>query len=1182
MLGSSPPLASCIMPTANRRRFIPGAIARFLAQDFAGAELVILDDGEDAVGDLVPDVSNIRYIRTQKYKSLGQKRNAAVEAARSEILLHWDDDDWYAPQRVRVQVEALLASGADICGVDRAFFMDPAARAAWEYVYPQTAAAPWVCGATLCYRRDFWAAHRFTDLQVGEDTCFAAAVHPARLHVLPENRFFVALIHRGYTSPKHVHDSRWRRADFAMLRALTGPDWPAPEPAPSAAPRGPALVAAASGIGDILRVTPLIRALHRLGHGVDVLLAPDNAAAAELLRGAPEINALHVVRDTTQGAVPPVPPPLAAAQYQLAVFARWAAPLARQVHAAKTLHFHPATWLEQGDSACVAAIAREAGWAGALPPPFAQTSGRDFALPPGTIGLHPGCKPGWPWKRWHGFAELAAMLEHVVILGTAADQDTSGTYFPPFSWPAHAQNFTGQLSLADSAALISQCAAFVANDSGLMHLAAPLGVPTLGVFGITSPMREAMDIPAMHPVSKGLDCEPACRREAWGRRDCAQHLACLKSLTATEVHARLTAIIPATETQAMLRQPFPPNPLPIRPRAAPPPQPAAPPPAVHAKLRLAVRMEGGIGDVILAARLVEAAYLALGHCEIDLFHHNVEAARFVFHGTGFIRAFYPSQMARNTGYDVTVYTQHYANFIVHDAVRLRQLAPDAVSWLGDAASRFAAYRGLSERQPNLDGLWGRLSVRQGRNVLDNLGFLSGLEINRATQVVLTPDIAAIETLPALLGPVTGAYITVHDGFDNNMRIAPGQATKCWPLGHWTAFVAALHVAAPEVKIVQLGGNKSRAIAGVNVNLLNRTNLHQAAWILQNAMLHVDTDSGLVHLAQAMHTKAIVLYGPTDAGLYGHDEHTILQAGDCNGCWWSTPDWLARCPRGLAQPACMVAITPEQVLEATTAALAACAPPRAELLGAGLYDGALLEEHARELTEIFAAAGLAPARLSEHAHGAESGAYLHASKQWEYLFALSWLRAAMPDRPRLRILDAGGGRGALPLYFAARGHDVEVIDRDYLWDHGGDLDIERRYMRACADKGLRIRHGGIHNLPVADASFDVVTCISVVEHVQGKAVVLRELLRVLRPGGLLVLTFDIAADPKPFEDGMRVEIFSPVRLRDCLKIVGLDVGLDAEIFTAGETGVSAVRIQQDGVAGIPAGMTVGGVVLRKSG
>ncbi len=160
--------------------------------------------------------------------------------------------------------------------------------------------------------------------------------------------------------------------------------------------------------------------------------------------------------------------------------------------------------------------------------------------------------------------------------------------------------------------------------------------------------------------------------------------------------------------------------------------------------------------------------------------------------------------------------------------------------------------------------------------------------------------------------------------------------------------------------------------------------------------------------------------------------------------------------------------------------------------------------------------------------------------------------------------------------------MEVIDRDYLWDHGGDLDIERRYMRACADKGLRIRHGGIHNLPVADASFDVVTCISVVEHVQGKAVVLRELLRVLRPGGLLVLTFDIAADPKPFEDGMRVEIFSPVRLRDCLKIVGLDVGLDAEIFTAGETGVSAVRIQQDGVAGIPAGMTVGGVVLRKSG
>jgi|SRR5271165_6786020 len=46
-------LASCIMPTANRRRFVPQAIRYFLAQDYPSKEPIIVDDGDEAVGDLV-------------------------------------------------------------------------------------------------------------------------------------------------------------------------------------------------------------------------------------------------------------------------------------------------------------------------------------------------------------------------------------------------------------------------------------------------------------------------------------------------------------------------------------------------------------------------------------------------------------------------------------------------------------------------------------------------------------------------------------------------------------------------------------------------------------------------------------------------------------------------------------------------------------------------------------------------------------------------------------------------------------------------------------------------------------------------------------------------------------------------------------------------------------------------
>jgi SAM-dependent methyltransferase len=360
-------------------------------------------------------------------------------------------------------------------------------------------------------------------------------------------------------------------------------------------------------------------------------------------------------------------------------------------------------------------------------------------------------------------------------------------------------------------------------------------------------------------------------------------------------------------------------------------------------------------------------------------------------------------------------------------------------------------------------------------------------------------------------------------------------------------------------------------------LLRQTTLHQAAWALKFSMLHIDTDSGLVHMAQAVHTKALVMFGPTDAALYSHDGNIVLRAGTCGECWWSTPDWLSRCPRGLPSPACMEAIAPALVVAEAVRFLQSQPSDAYELTAAALYDTALLQSDASYLRDIFEMTGLAPVPISAHARGEDTGLYLHASKQWEYLFAATAIRAVPPPAGTpLRILDAGGGRGALPAYLAALGHDVEVIDRDFLWDHGGDMDIERRYMRSAGAKNIRIRYGSVYNLPAASESFDVVTCISVIEHLHNKHLVLDELLRVLRPDGILVLSFDIAAAPEAFEDHLRVEIFSPARLADFLA----GIGVAMPVFAALPIGESAEVIQNDGVAGIPPGMTVGGIVLRK--
>jgi hypothetical protein len=302
-----------------------------------------------------------------------------------------------------------------------------------------------------------------------------------------------------------------------------------------------ALISIAGGVGDLVRITPLARACAALGFDVDMLVEADYADAAALVRGASSLRRVYSERSRWTGAGSIDLAGLDRETYDAAIFTAFTAPRPA-IHTRRALRYDQAVWLRDGDVACMRQMAGALGWCGPLPPTFVMPSPRRFDLAPGTVALHPGCKANWPWKKWHGFAELAARLPRAVLVGTQSDLDNAQTYFAaPFRWPAHVRSFIGQLDLADTAALLSECAALVSNDSGLMHVAAALGIPTFGVFGITSPAREALPVDNMLPVTKGLACEPACRRGRWGRRDCEFHLECLRSLSADDVLARIAA-----------------------------------------------------------------------------------------------------------------------------------------------------------------------------------------------------------------------------------------------------------------------------------------------------------------------------------------------------------------------------------------------------------------------------------------------------------------------------------------------------------------------------------------------------------------------------------------------------------------------------------------------------------------
>jgi len=217
------PLVTCIMPTSDRRSFVPRALELFRRQDYPNLELVVVDQGGTPVRDLMPEDPRVRYLRRSGRLPLADLRNTACEAARGEIIVHWDDDDWMASWRVRRQVQGLRESGADICGVDRVFFVRLEDRSAWRYEYPR-GGRPYVVDSTMCYRRSFWLDQPFAPDARNPELAFEWNSAATRLHVLDDDDFYVGTIHAGNTAAKDPRGSLWRRCPPALVDQILAAD----------------------------------------------------------------------------------------------------------------------------------------------------------------------------------------------------------------------------------------------------------------------------------------------------------------------------------------------------------------------------------------------------------------------------------------------------------------------------------------------------------------------------------------------------------------------------------------------------------------------------------------------------------------------------------------------------------------------------------------------------------------------------------------------------------------------------------------------------------------------------------------------------------------------------------------------------------------------------------------------
>ena len=150
------------------------------------------------------------------------------------------------------------------------------------------------------------------------------------------------------------------------------------------------------------------------------------------------------------------------------------------------------------------------------------------------IGISPGAAYGSA-KRWlpQRFAEASSQIARarnasIAIFGTKEEralcEQVAGllTGMP-------VTNYAGRTTLAQFIELASACEVFLTNDSGSMHIASALGIPTVAIFGATDHVATGPTGPHSRVIREPVECSPCLLRE------CPIDHRCMTAVSASRV-----------------------------------------------------------------------------------------------------------------------------------------------------------------------------------------------------------------------------------------------------------------------------------------------------------------------------------------------------------------------------------------------------------------------------------------------------------------------------------------------------------------------------------------------------------------------------------------------------------------------------------------------------------------------
>lgn len=345
---------------------------------------------------------------------------------------------------------------------------------------------------------------------------------------------------------------------------------------------------------------------------------------------------------------------------------------------------------------------------------------------------------------------------------------------------------------------------------------------------------------------------------------------------------------------------------------------AAPPPSEEGEgLSLGVQITGGAGDCVIVARFLRdwAGWLS-GEVRFQIRYRRAESVGFLFAGLPAATLLAEGEEPKEkTDAEFTI-----NQFLFWDPDRisvnaLGRKSPAFLRWLDQAEHRAEELKKYRDRHPFLDGAYANFAILRGIRRENALHAQCGVPYGGALFPLSLPD-----NLPRAFGLESGSYLTLHDGWDPNFPVESLRPTKAYPPDLWGKLVHALRESLPGIALVQIGGKSGSPIAGVDRDLRGKTTLAESVALLRGARLHIDTESGLVHLASCVGTRCAVLFGPTNLAFFGYPRNINLPPKVCGNCWWSTDSWMSFCPRGSPGSPCMESIDPKEAAEKIASAL----------------------------------------------------------------------------------------------------------------------------------------------------------------------------------------------------------------------------------------------------------------------